>query len=105
MTTEPPSAPTHCLVFRLPNASRQVRCVPGQDGGSPQTFFLRVHGSGGLPENRAVSGEEPRFLLDDFETEADFNVTVCAVSKGFPDSPVCAETLVLHKGKCASKTG
>ena len=84
-------------MLRLPNASRQLRCVAGEDGGSPQTFFLRVQGPG-IEGEELVSGEEPRFLLDELGTDADVNLTVCAVSKSFPDSPVCADTLILLKG-------
>ena len=93
-------------MFRLPNASRQIRCVAGDDGGSPQTFFLRVQGLRGVHREERVSGEHPRFLLDGLGGDAEVNLTVCAVSKGFPDSPVCADSLLLPKGNIHTlKTG
>ena len=68
------------------------------------TFTLRVQRSGeDIVKETKAQKDEPRFLLDDAETRQwDLNLTVCAVSRSFPDTPVCADPLIVHEGEKAS---
>ncbi|KAK7491946.1 hypothetical protein BaRGS_00016792 [Batillaria attramentaria] len=91
----PPTPPENCKVLLTPDEQKLVACNPGHDGGSSQTFILRTHDDVSGATEDTLHAKEPRFDVTSLDPNKAHNVSVCAVSENFPDTPVCSEAVVL----------
>ncbi|XP_015585222.1 nephrin isoform X2 [Cephus cinctus] len=81
VTAGKPFPVRNCTLANQTYTSVEVRCVPGYDGGLPQSFILEVyHGDLDLPNIRPLynvtAKEEPVFALSGLEASVDAGVHV-----------------------------